>query len=359
WLNNGTDLALGVPAWWRDREALLYRDVAIWVMSLGASWAVLRAIEGKAWVRTRGALAAAAGRAYAVAAMVALTIVWALSGVDGRNIAPAQLDLLRRLGSDRHVLLLALPALHRLTPDQVTPLVRMQPRPSDAPGGAGPNDRPLYQVAAVPAGRYRLQPGGPAPAGWLMVGIGRDQFSLRSGPLTNPPQAIEIDFPVDVRAIVVRGDEQARRTVRALTIEPMSILPARSRLAKDVARRAVRYGNTSVYFLDDRSFPEPDAFWVGGQRNSTVAFQPDSRQAVTLLIRNAPVENQVTLESGSWRESMALGSGEERRVSVPIDPQRGAALVTVTSSSGFRPSAVDPTSRDDRFLGVYVKVAEQ
>jgi hypothetical protein len=358
WLNNGTDLALGVPAWWRDREALLYRDVAIWVISLGACWTVLLAIEGKAWVRTRGALAAAAGLAYAVAAMVALTIVWALSGVDGRNIAPAQLDLLRRLGSERHVLLLALPALHRLTPDQVPPLVRMEPRPSDAPGGAGPNDRPLYQVAAVPAGRYRLQPRGPAPAGWLMVGIGRDQFSLRSGPLTNPPQAIEIDFPVDVRAIVVRGDEQARRTVRALTIEPMSILPARSRLAKDVARRAVRYGNTSVYFLDDRSFPEPDAFWVGGQRNSMVAIQPDSSQAVTLLIRNAPVENQVTLESGSWRESMALGSGEERRVSVPIDPQRGAALVTVTSSSGFRPSAADPKSRDDRFLGVYVKIVE-
>jgi hypothetical protein len=43
---------------------------------------------------------------------------------------------------------------------------------------------------------------------------------------------------------------------------------------------------------------------------------------------------------------------------VPIDPQRGAAWVTVTSSSGFRPSAVDPKSRDDRFLGVYVKIVE-
>src|SRR5262249_20642213 len=31
WLNSATDLALGVPAWWRDRETLLYRDVAIWV----------------------------------------------------------------------------------------------------------------------------------------------------------------------------------------------------------------------------------------------------------------------------------------------------------------------------------------
>ena len=358
WLNNGTDLARGLPAWWRDREPLLYRDAAIWVVAVGASWAVLRAIEGKAWLRTRGALAAAAGLVYAVAAMVALTIVWALYGVDGRNIAPAQLDLLRRLGSERHVLLLALPGLHRLTPEQVPSLVRMEPPPSDAPGGAGPNDRPLYQVAAVPAGRYRLQPRGPT-AGWLMVGIGRDQFSLRSGPLTNPPQPIEIDFPVDVRAIVVRGDEQARRTVRGLTIEPISILPARSRLANDVARRAVRYGTTNVFFLDDRSFPEPDAFWVGGQRNSTVAIQPDSGAAVTILLRNAPVENQLTLESGSWRESMSLGAGEERRVSVPIDPQRGTTLLKVTSSSGFRPSAVDQKSRDDRFLGVYVKLVEQ
>lgn len=191
-----------------------------------------------------------------------------------------------------------------------------------------------------------------------MVGIGRDQFSLKSGPLTNPTQPIDIEFPVDVRAIVVRGDEQARRTVRGLTIEPVSILPAVSRLTKDSARRAVRYGNTSVYFLDDRSFPEPEAFWVGGQRNSTVAFQPDSRESVTVLVRNAPVENQVTFESGNWRARMSLAPGEERRIQVPIDRQRGAALVTITASAGFRPSAVDPKSRDDRFLGAYVKVVE-
>jgi hypothetical protein len=159
-----------------------------------------------------------------------------------------------------------------------------------------------------------------------------------------------------VRAIVVRGDEQARRTVRALTIEPVSVLPATSRLATEFARRAVRYGHTSVYFLDERSFPEPEAFWIGGQRNSTVALQPDSGDSVTLLMRNAPVENQVTLESGAWRDAMSLAPGEERRIQVPVDRSRGAALVTVTTSTGFRPSAVDPKSRDDRFLGVYVKV---
>jgi hypothetical protein len=358
WLNNATDLALGLPAWWRGSEGLLYRDVAIWLTCVGLCWVVLRSIEEEPWLRTRGALAAAVGGAYAVAAMVALTIVWTLSPVHGRNNTASQLELLRRLGSERHVLLFALPGGRRLTADQVLSLVRMEPRPSTAPGGAGPNDRPLYQVAAVPAGRYRLQPRGPATAGWLMVGIGRDQFSLKTGPLTTPAQPIDVVFPVDVRAIVVRGDEQARRTVRALTIEPVSVLPAASRLTKDSARRAVRYGSTSVYFLDDRSFPEPDAFWVGGRRNSTVAIQPDSGGSVSLLVRNAPVENQVTFESGAWRDAMSLAPGEERRIQVPIDRQRGAALMTITVSAGFRPSAVDPKSRDDRFLGVYVKLVE-
>jgi hypothetical protein len=288
--------------------------------------------------------------------MIALTMVWSLAGVNGRNNTPAQLELLRRLGSERHLLLFATPGLHRLSVEDVPPMVRMEPRPSTAPGGAGPNDRPLYQVAAVPAGRYRLQPRGPAATGWLMVGIGRDQFSLSSGPLSAPPQPIEIDFPVDVRAIVVRGDEQARRTVRALSIEPISVLPAASRLASDYARRAVRYDHTTVYFLDERSFPEPEAFWVGGQRDTTVVLQPDSGQTVTLLVRNAPVENQVTFESGGWHDALSLAPGEERRIQVPIDGQHGAALLKVTTSAGFRPSAVDVKSRDDRFLGVYVKV---
>ena len=102
-----------------------------------------------------------------------------------------------------------------------------------------------------------------------MVGIGRDQFSLKSGPLGRPPQPIDLDFPVDVRAIVVRGDEQARRSVRALTIEPVSVVPAGARLAGDSARRAVRYGTTSVFFLDDRSLSRAGGVldWRRAQRS--------------------------------------------------------------------------------------------
>jgi hypothetical protein len=123
--------------------------------------------------------------------------------------------------------------------------------------------------------------------------------------------------------------------------------------------RAVRYGRSTLFFLDDRSFPEPESFWAGGARRTSVVVQPDvPRPSVTLLARNAPVDNIVVIQSGGWREEMRLEPGEERRVQVPIDVQRGAALFTISSSSGFRPSAADPNIHDDRFLGVWIKVLE-
>ena len=193
-----------------------------------------------------------------------------------------------------------------------------------------------------------------------MVGIGRDQFSLQSGPVAAPPRPIDLSFPVDVRAIVVRGDEQARRSIRSLTVEPVSIRRAAERLSDEYARRAVRYGITTVFFLDERSFPEPEAFWIGGARRaSAMVVQPDAPQStVTLLVRNAPVDNRVMIQSGRWREDLPLGPGEERRVQVPIDVQQGAALFTISTSSGFRPSVAEPNSHDDRFLGVWVKVLQ-
>jgi hypothetical protein len=188
-----------------------------------------------------------------------------------------------------------------------------------------------------------------------MIGIGRDQFSIISGPLTAPPQPVVLDFPVDVRAIVVRGDEQARRSVRGVTIQPLSILEPRARLAEGVARRAVRYDGATVFFMDDRSFAEPEAFWVGGGRTSTVVVQPDAPGSVVrLLVRNGPTSNEVALQSRDWNTKLAMSAGEERQIELPSSGR--AAVVTLAASAGFRPSDVDPKSRDTRFLGVWVKL---
>ena len=356
WLNGDIDLGRGLPAWWRDNEGILFKSVAVWAAALGGAWAALRMVERRRWLMPRAWFATAAAGAYAIAALVAVAIGWSLSGVDGHLTLPAQLQVLRRLGSEPRLLVVDVDHPARVPRERAASLLRLDPLPATEPGGAGRSDRPLFTIPAIPGGRYRLVPRG-AGGGWLMLGIGRDQFSLRSETLQTPPQAAVLDFPVDVRAIVVRGDEQARRGVAGLTIEPLSVVPPAARLTAEYARHAVRYGGNTVFFLDDHTYPEPEAFWVGGARRSMVVVQPDGGPAVvSLFVRNAPVANRVLIEAGGWRDEAELGPGEEHRVEVPLDTVRRATLIRVTTSAGFRPSSADAGSRDDRFLGVWVKV---
>ena len=191
-----------------------------------------------------------------------------------------------------------------------------------------------------------------------MVGIAResrDPFAVRTVQL--PVDSIDLDFPLPVRALVIRGDEDAWRAVRAIVVEPIRIRGADERLADDPARRAVRYNGATAYFLDERAYPEPEAFWVGGARQTRVAVQPDTpRGTVTLRLRNAPVANQVTIASGEWREVFVLAPGEEKVVQTPVPPGRGSALIRIETTAGFRPAEQDSASRDQRFLGVWVRV---
>jgi hypothetical protein len=229
-----------------------------------------------------------------------------------------------------------------------------------AAGGLGRNERPLVALPAVPAGRYRVSVRASGPGGWLLLGVGQDQFALRSEPIAWPPVPIDIDLPVDVRALTVRGDEEARRSVRGVDIEPVALAPVGARLTNQLARRAVKYAGAAVFFLDERSFPEPEGFWVGGRRESTIALQPDQpTTSLAVKVRNAPVDNVVTLSSGQWREVLTLAAGDERTVVVPIAPGARAALVTISSAEGFRPSESQPGSRDERVLGVWMQIEAQ
>ncbi|HEX9367876.1 MAG TPA: hypothetical protein VF921_14690, partial [Vicinamibacterales bacterium] len=123
--------------------------------------------------------------------------------------------------------------------------------------------------------------------------------------------------------------------------------------ATDIARHAVRYGGIVAFFFDDRAFPEPSGFWVGGARETWLVVAPDEpRGPVSLLLRNAPVENTVALELAGTREEIALKPGEERRIALP----GGVVLLRIRSATGFRPSESDVSSRDTRLLGVYCRL---
>lgn len=356
WASRLLDLGQGLPAWFRGRDAEFLRDVLVWAVALVGAWWAARACESVRSLRGAGRLATIVTAFYAVAGMIALSVVFALHGVSGLTPMPSQLEVLRRVAIEPRALVLQVAPPRVLAADGLLALLKLESvaRPTAGPGGR--SDPTVAVFPTIPAGRYRVRLEGGGPGGWLMLGIGQDQFALRSEALTWPPPPIEIEFPVDVRALIVRGDEGARRAVRRVVVEPLSIVPAGARLTDLVARRAVKYEGASVFFLDDRSFAEPDAFWVGGSRQSTFVVQPARLQSsVDLHLRNAPVDNRLTLESGQWREELTLAPGEERHVQVPLGPGHRAVLVTATTTAGFRPSESTPGSRDDRFLGVWVK----
>jgi hypothetical protein len=353
WLNGTVNLQRALPVWWRDTEVSLFRGIIVWLAAGVAGWLVLRAFER----RWQTHLATAAVLVFALAASVAAAVTWVAEDVPGRLTTPSQLDALRRLSDERRLLIVTLSPPARLARQDVAQRLTLVPELSTVPGGAGRNDRPLFSIPAVPAGEYRVRPVLRGSAGWLMIGIGRDQFAIRTVPLEAAQPSLTVTLPVDVRALIVRGDEDARRNVAGLRIEPIRLVMPEDRLTHGQARQGVRYRAATMWFLDDRSFPEPEGFWVGGARASEMVLQPDTAHPRELLVlRNGAVENTVLIETRGWREEMHLGAGEERTVQIPSEPARHATWLRITTSAGFTPSTVDSTSRDQRFLGVWVKV---
>jgi len=268
------------------------------------------------------------------------------------------MNLLRQAGAVDRAVALDLTGRSRLATDAL--VGRMALRLARVPRTTPVReDRALFTLPVVPAGDYRIRTERSGGAGWLMAGVGagRDQFALVTEPVGVFDGEVAVRFPVDVRALVVRGDEDAAATVRALDVRAVSLRSGTAKVSDGIARRAVRYGTTAAFFMDERAFPEPAGFWVGGARETAVAFQPDAaRAALALLVRNGPIDNVVTLSSAAWSDSLRLAAGEERRVEVPVGRDSGAALVSFTSASGFRPGDVNPGSRDTRFLGAWVAI---
>jgi hypothetical protein len=325
-----------------------------WVACFGA------AAMGVAWWidrrRPLGEYAAVAVTfAFAFAGMIAIAIGWRMQAAPSSTVA-AQLDALRMLASSR-VAAFDLTNHARLSSAAAWGMdLEIQLPPRAGRGGPRPLNRPLAVFPSVPAGSYVLQVrrrGG--QPGWVMAGVGNDQFAIVTQPIGVYDEGVAIDLPVDVRAISIRSDEGARDQLQAVVLRPKTM--SGGRLSRDVARRAVRYANVVAYFLDDRAFPDPSGFWVGGGRDTTLALHADERRAsVTLTLRNGAAANRALLQSGSWRGDVGFGPGEERRIEVPLDGNSSSALLRIRSESGFRPADVDGRSKDTRYLGVFVKI---
>ena len=72
----------------------------------------------------------------------------------------------------------------------------------------------------------------------------------------------------------MRGDEEAASSLRGVIVQPMQILCRQCRVDAGVARRAVAYPDSTVFFLDDAATPDPTSFWIGCGHFSRIVVQP-------------------------------------------------------------------------------------
>ncbi len=167
-----------------------------------------------------------------------------------------------------------------------------------------------------------------AQAAWLMLGIGQDQFALRSEAIAWPAPPIEIAFPVDVRALIVRGDEDAApRQSAASSSSRCRFVPATR--APDEPRRAARGEVRRRVGVLSRRSQLRGAGRVLGRREPAVGVRRAARPAA-VVGRAAPAQraDRESRDAGVWpvAEELTLAPGEERHVQVPLAPgQRAGA----------------------------------
>jgi hypothetical protein len=317
----------------------------------GALWLTVSVVDRR--TRTPEAAITACALACAAAAMTAATIVWMINGRAPLTIVPADMQALRVMAAP-HAFAIDLTPSPRFAPIDLRAMAVEVPIRRAGRGGFRAPNRPLASFPRPPAGSYELQVTRHGAAdGWVMAGAGNDQFSIVTEPLADADAGVRIQLPVDIPALSVRAEEAGRDQLDAIVLHPISLASAPA--SREVARHAVRYGEVNAFFMDDGSYPEPSGFWVAGGRTATIVIAPDRPGAVVALrLRNGAAANEVTVESGGWRREAGLAADEDRRVDVPFAAGETAVRVRIRSAATFRPSTVDPNSRDTRLLGVFV-----
>ena len=353
WISPLVDLTTGVPSLFQNPPHVAIVHAAIWAASIGAAvWIGLA-------VARRGAsgpmVALTSGAALALAGMIAVSLVWQSNHAAPLTPAAASVDLLRHLDPDSRQIALRYAPLRRVAIDSLPPAIPLLA--VDGPAAASA-DRPLLQLERPPAATYEIEA--------VLNGAGAGRVSALSdrdlGPLWKWDLPVargiwrqRVTLPLAMPLLAIDADAEARRSIDRLAIRAVAVPGSSARLTDIEPAHAVRYGPALVFLLDGDAYVEREGTWIAGGKSAQFAIAPDSGAAIRLFVRNAPVQNDVTLESGPWRQTLALKPREERIIDVPVEGARLGAVLRVTTSAGFRPSDLDPSTTDRRLLGCWIE----
>jgi hypothetical protein len=362
WVSPLVDATLGLPSIHRDPLWPATEDALVWVGTLVVMWALTRGVSAA----SRGAMALTVSLATALAGMVGLSAVWRRHGRDPLVETSAQVRWLHGVDAPlrTHAVMIDAPdgkAIRSIRLREALAFLRV-----GSPMSPPDVDAPLLTIERLPAGRYALHASRAVPGGRLFVSVDRWEVGTYAyepdlARATSGRAVAEVFLPADPEILKVFGSKEAVREGVKVWLTPIEVPPAFARVAPVYLRTARRYGPVLAYFLDRWSFPEPTGYWVRAERPSTSAFVVERPRGSSLQVtlRNGAAPNRVTVQVGGARRTLTLAPSQEAPIDVPLRPDGVSAPLTIFPEHGFVPAKLDPSSDDQRSLGVWIEIRQR
>jgi hypothetical protein len=215
---------------------------------------------------------------------------------------------------------------------------------------------------ALPAGEYRVQltrTGAAASDTTLALQIGSSGPPLEEWNLSHARFEHRFVLPLDSSLVGFRAPPLLNQADGELQITPVRIVDEGQRLRRPPIAGAIQQGQSTVFFHDHLSFPEPTGYWIRGRSTTEVTYATALRAlTIALLVRCGPVQNQVLLTTPDWQQRVVVESGATAAVTVPTMARSILGLrltpLRISVSNGFVPAEIDPTAADRRLLGCWL-----
>ncbi|MGH9384470.1 MAG: hypothetical protein ACRD2N_09315, partial [Vicinamibacterales bacterium] len=379
-INNGRDGSSSLLEWWSPRwdlwrlapsfvlrnAPLAYLHTAWWLLI-----AVVTAHVLSRWRRLQpgGAALAAFSALSAALVVVALTFPWLPA-----NNWPLHADLQARprLAAIDEFDVRARPAaivydpLRKVAAGDVLSMLTLVIAPE-----IRPDPQPLRVIhngrLSLPAGTYTVDvtwadrtPAAPTSLSWQIGRIGPPLSTWTVDMRANQRWQTSVDLPVDASFVGFRGSNEVERAVKSITVTPVKLVDEGSRPHLPVVLAAARYEEVTVFFHDEQLYPEADGFWTMGKRRMAVTMTASAgrQKPIVLRVHCGSQANRLTLSMRGWTRSLDLVPLAPQIIELPASAT-GVIPLLLATENGFSPSQNEPTSKDRRFLGVWVEVVKE
>jgi hypothetical protein len=354
-LQAGSPLALVVPTFTEPTWATQVVPLTLWMAAAAAALVVLL-VAARVARASALTLAGAASAAF----LIGGAVLTARPAVEVREATATRGDLDVLWRYDGQVFrTLDYQSLSRATPERFRDLTTLHIRPEVAPDARPPfESNPLN----LPPGRFDASVWFSSPRtreGEILVSEPRATYGSIAGSLSNPA-TFDVTIPAPTRRTQIRvPDLELARSIGEIRLVPQAVVPATlrdprpARLIESVQGRPGAY----LVYTDGEAYPEMGTFWSRGTAATTVLVVPNGASRIALTLSTGPMNGSVTVSFSKRTEQVPMSANQAQTIA--LDVPAGARLVPLTIQSDvmFRPSEVNPDSRDARGLGCQVHVA--